>query len=111
MLGDSAADTMGNSLHRNLISMIPCQLATPHYFGIVNKNVVVIWRTKIFLNCFLHFSIKMNGLVSGYGSDSDGEDTEHVTFPNPTPVIDTQVAENELQNDGKFWHHFVLIEV
>ena len=43
----------------------------------------------------------MNGLVSGYGSDSDGEDTEHVTFPNPTPVIDTQVAENELQNDGK----------
>ena len=43
----------------------------------------------------------MNGLVSGYGSDSDGEDTEHVTFPTPTTVIDTKVAENELLNDGK----------
>ena len=42
----------------------------------------------------------MNGLVSGYGSDSDGQDTDNESIPTSTAVSDKNKAENSLQNDG-----------
>jgi hypothetical protein len=52
----------------------------------------------------------MNGLVSGYGTDSDGEDAENESFPtSTTTVVDKNKAESLPSNDGELSSIFNMI--